>query len=63
MVRTAGHFTETRKFTKQRLLDFIKNNRSMPIEKILAIFSLQTGLKTSTLQVYVMELKEAGVLD
>ena len=60
-----GYFTTNRKINKQKLLDFIKSpeNRDVSIDKILGHFSLQTGLKITTLKTYLMELKMAGVID
>ena len=35
----------------------------MDIEQIIALFSLQTGLRRATIKEYLEELKEAGVID
>lgn len=56
-------FVAVRKIEKQKLLKFIKENPNVPIRKVLALFSLQTGLKTSTLQTYINELRDAELIE
>ena len=58
-----NYFVSIRKIEKQRLLNFIKQNPNMPIKKVLALFSLQTGMKTSTLQTYIRELQDAELIE
>lgn len=58
-----NYFVAVRKIEKQRLLDFIKNHKEMTIKKILALFSLQTGLKITTLETYVRELQDAEMIE
>ena len=62
-MESVGHFNQIRKVQKQRLLDFIKEHKEMSIDKILGLFSLQTGMRVSTLRVYVDELRMAGVVE
>jgi hypothetical protein len=62
-MRSAGHWNTVRKHNKQELLDYLKKNKGVPITKALAIFSLQSGLKVSTLLTYVEELKQAELVD
>lgn len=57
-----NYFVSIRKYEKQRLLDFIKKHKEMKIKKILALFSLQTGLKVTTLETYLRELKDAELI-
>lgn len=56
-------FVEERKKIKQQLLEFIKQKPETPIRKVIGIFSLRTGLKASTLEVYIEELKQAEVIE
>jgi len=46
---------------KLQLLDFLKSNQEN-LDTAFALFSLQTGLKVSTLKQYYDELKEAGLI-
>jgi predicted transcriptional regulator len=58
-----NYFVSVRKIEKQKLLNFIKQNPNVSIKKLLALFSLQTGLKTSTLQTYINELRDAELIE
>jgi len=49
--------------TKQQLIDFIQQNKDKDIKQILGLFSLRTGYKISTLEVYVKELKDAKIIE
>ena len=55
-------FVNVRKKIKTDLENFLNENPDMPIDKALAIFSLKTGYKVSTLRIYYDELKLAGLL-
>ena len=61
-----GHFNDVRRFTKTKLLEFIKDQETrypdQKIEKTLALFSLQTGLRMSTIRVYLEELRSAELI-
>jgi len=61
-VMPEGYWVKVRKIQKQQLLDFVKANHDKPMKQILALFSLKTGLKVSTLQVYINELKDANLI-
>lgn len=56
-------FVNVRRVEKQRLLDFLNQHKDYPIKKTLALFSLQTGLRVTTLQVYIRELQDAGLIE
>lgn len=60
---SVGHYNEVRKINKQRLLEFIQQHPDQPLSKTLGLFSLQTGLTVSTLEIYVRELKMAEVIE
>jgi len=56
-------FVEQRKQYKLKLLDLIKRNPNIDKEQLIALFSLQTGLKRDTIKEYLSELEEAGILE
>lgn len=58
-----NYFVNARRIDKNFLMDFIKEHPDQDVNKLLALYSLKTGLKMTTLKVYLRELKEAGVLD
>jgi hypothetical protein len=55
-------FCETRKIAKLKLLDLLLNNSEFSRERLLALFSQQTGLRISTILEYVYELEATGLL-
>lgn len=57
-----NYFVNVRQQTKVQLLEFIQTNPDKPMKQILGLFSLKTGLKTSTLEVYLRELKDANLI-
>jgi hypothetical protein len=52
-------FVEQRKAMKMQLMKFMLENKGMSEDKIIAIFSLKTGLKGKTIKEYIEEIKEA----
>lgn len=62
-MESVGHFNQVRKVQKQRLLEFISEHKDENMDRILGLFSLQTGMRVSTLRVYVNELKMAGLIE
>jgi len=54
---------ELRKANKQRLFELIKNHEGEELKKVLAIFSLQTGLRIRTIEEMARELQEAGLFE
>lgn len=58
-----NYFVDVRKTTKQMLLKFIEENKDKPVKQILALFSLRVGLKVSTLEIYLQELIDAGLVE
>ena len=60
---SAGYYSDARRVNKQNLLAFIQSHTDISLEKALGLYSLQTGLKVSTLRIYLDELKIAGVVD
>ena len=55
-------FVAQRREMKLRLLDLIKNQPEMEMTQLVALFSLQTGLKKARVLEYWQELVEAGLL-
>lgn len=62
MPRSSGYFNDVRKYNKQQLLNFLKAQPEMDIDKALALFSLQTGLSLGKLRTYYDELKLAELI-
>lgn len=60
---SVGHFNQVRKVNKMRLLEFIQQHKDEQIDRILGMFSLQTGMRVTTLRIYVEELKLAGLIE
>ena len=59
-----NYFVDVRMVTKKQLLKFIKDNiKDHSITKILGLFSLKTGLRVSTLETYVKELRDAELIE
>ena len=52
-------FVEQRKAMKMQLIRFMSENKGMSEDKLIAIFSLRTGLKGKTIREYIGEIKEA----
>jgi hypothetical protein len=55
-----------RKMRKQEILNLInemKQDKENTMSKIVAIYSLRTGIKASTIEVYVKELRDAGLIE
>jgi hypothetical protein len=63
MVYTINPFVNARRILKNQLYELIKKNKELSKEQIIALFSLQTGLKRSTINEYWQELEEAGLLN
>ena len=57
-----SYFVSVRQQMKVQLLEFINANNDKPMKQILALFSLKVGLKTSTLEQYLKELKDANLV-
>jgi hypothetical protein len=55
-------FCETRKLAKLKLLDLLLNNGHVSTARLLATFSLKTGLRLKTVLEYVSELEDTGLL-
>ena len=55
-------FEQKRKLIKIELLNTLKGADEKEWKKLTAIFSLKTGMKISTLETYIEELKQAGQL-
>lgn len=60
--RKRAFFTEMRKHEKDLLLQFIRKHKKLNIKKILGMYSQDTGFKISRLEIYVREMKEAGLI-
>jgi hypothetical protein len=55
-------FCEVRKISKLKLLNLLLNNSEFSRERLLALFSQQTGLRLKTVLEYVSELENTGLL-
>lgn len=58
-----NYFVSMRKLNKEKLLNFIKEHKDIPREKLIAIYSNNTGFKMSTIEVYLRELEAAGQVE
>lgn len=58
-----NYFVNVRRIQKQKLLEFIQQHKEYSLKRTLALFSLNTGLRVTTLQVYIEELKDAGLIE
>lgn len=58
----ANYWVSLRKEEKLRLLRFLKENKDIPIERALALYSLETGYRLTSLKTFYNELKIAGVV-
>lgn len=56
-------FIAQRKQHKLQLLGMIDQLKGRSVEQIIALFSLKTGLKRSTIREYWHELEDAGVIE
>jgi len=54
---------EIRRQNKLRLYELLRNEGELSAERLIALFSLQTGLRRRTVLEYVDELIEAGLID
>ena len=60
--RKRAFYTEMRKREKDLLFQFIRKHKKKSIKRILGMYSQDTGLKISRLEIYVKEMKEAGLI-
>jgi len=58
-----NYFVNVRRIQKAELLRFIQEHKDISLEKALGLFSLKTGLKITTLKIYLYELKSAGLIE
>lgn len=58
-----NYFVNVRRAAKLDLLKFLKSNPDMDIKQAAAVFSLQTGLKVTTIERYYQELKDAKAIE
>lgn len=63
MTLNINPFTAQRKRNKLELADFIRHNPELEPERIIALFSLKTGLRPATIKEYWDELFEAGIIE
>lgn len=54
-------FVEQRKRMKLLLLKMLEENKEMPRKKVLALFSLKTGISIKTAKRYLEELEEVVI--
>ena len=54
---------EMRRRLKLGLLEFLEQNKNMPLRQAIAIYSLKTGLKIQTIKQYLKELIEANLIE
>lgn len=57
-----NYFVNVRQQLKVQFLEYLKANPDVPIKQALALFSLKSGLKVTTLQIYYQELKDANLI-
>ena len=62
IVSRRGYFVELRKKEKDLLLRFITKHKKKKLPVILALYSHETGMKITTLEVYAEELQRAGLI-
>ncbi len=59
----SGYFVNVRKEQKKQLLKFIiEEKKNKDIDEILGLFSFKTGLKVTTLQIYIDEMVMAKLI-
>ena len=56
-------FVEQRKAMKIQLMKFMRGNQGMEEKRIVALFSMKTGLRTETIRSYLTEIKDAMELE
>ena len=54
---------ERRRIDKRKLLGFVKRNTGLEIKRVLALFSLEIGYRTPTVQAMLNELQDAGLIE
>lgn len=59
---TNNFFVNERKQNKIEFLEFINANLDKPMKVIIGLFSLRTGLRSSTIEIYLKELKDANLI-
>jgi len=57
-----NYFVEQRRKDKQNLLKMFRENNGEDENKLIAVFSLKSGLRMETVKQMVEELKEAEVI-
>jgi hypothetical protein len=50
-------FVEQRRIMKIKLMELMKQNQEIEEEKLIALFSLKTGLKVKTIETMMNEIK------
>ena len=53
---------QERKERKDKILNFVNLNNRIKLDSICGKFSQDTGIKASTIEVYIKELESAGLL-
>lgn len=56
-------FMIERRARLQRILEMVKKHKQIEARKIRALFVLQTGAKGNTVDAYIRELIEAGLIE
>lgn len=57
-----NYFVTERRRSKQELLNFLTQNKDMPLDKALGRFSARTGFKVTTLKTWVEEFVMAEMI-
>lgn len=57
-----NYFVNVRQQMKLQFLDFVNANQDKPMKQVMALFSLKTGLKVSTIDTYLRELRDANLI-
>ena len=58
-----NYFMIERRARLQKVVDLIKKHEGMSVQKVKGIFILQTGARGKTVDSYIRELIDAGVLE
>ncbi|MBS3050656.1 MAG: hypothetical protein J4400_00710 [Candidatus Aenigmarchaeota archaeon] len=57
-----NYFVEKRRQDKQKLLQIFRENPEEKENRLVAVFSLQTGYRLETVKRMIEELREAGLV-
>lgn len=58
-----NYFVKKRRDDKLKFLEFLRKMDKTPVEKRIALFSLRTGFRIVTLNIWFDELQQAGLIE